>query len=258
MMAMRDKNSRMAMLFSILLHVGFLLLFLLIKVHFKFDLPEFVEIAFVSGTDQLVAGAADRQILPSADISREPSSNFSEDLSLPLRKLPDQETPPLKVVDRAKALPGENMPTIPEIEHNNHRNNLTEIISPPPSVEEKEVAQPTAIETPAEKLLADSLRTSRSSRRHQYRIEGAVANRTVVYRIIPEYPENLQTQGVIRIRFTVLPNGNIGEMIPIIKSDATLEKITLDALRQWRFNPLPDDAPQRIEQGVITFRYLLK
>jgi hypothetical protein len=47
-------------------------------------------------------------------------------------------------------------------------------------------------------------------------------------------------------------------MIPTIKSDATLEKITLDALRQWRFNPLPSFEQQRSEKGIITFRYLLK
>ena len=80
----------------------------------------------------------------------------------------------------------------------------------------------------------------------------------MVNRVIPQYPENLQKQATVKISFTVLPNGHVGEMIPVIKSDALLEKITLDAFRQWRFNALPADAPQRVERGMITFRYLLK
>ncbi|MDZ7261640.1 MAG: energy transducer TonB [candidate division KSB1 bacterium] len=80
----------------------------------------------------------------------------------------------------------------------------------------------------------------------------------MISKVIPEYPEGLQQEAVVKIRFTVLPNGLVGEMVPLLKGDATLEKLTLDAFRQWRFNPLPPDVPQNPEQGVITFRYLLR
>ena len=88
-----------------------------------------------------------------------------------------------------------------------------------------------------------------------YNIEGQAANRVVTYKIIPKYPEGLQKQATVKISFTILANGQVGEMRPLIRADARLEKITLDAFRQWRFNPVTGD---RKETGVITFRYLLK
>ena len=91
-----------------------------------------------------------------------------------------------------------------------------------------------------------------------YEIEGQVANRTVAFKIIPDYPANLQKQAVVKISFTVLPNGQIGEMIPRIKADAQLEKINMYAMRQWRFNARPSYKPKVVERGVITLRYLLK
>ena len=48
------------------------------------------------------------------------------------------------------------------------------------------------------------------------------------------------------------------EPLSALRARAKLEKITLDALRQWRFNPLPKNQSPRTETGVITFRYLLK
>ena len=49
---------------------------------------------------------------------------------------------------------------------------------------------------------------------------------------------------------------------PIVQKNVAtleaLESITLTALRQWRFNPIQSNAPQREVEGVITFRYILK
>ena len=91
-----------------------------------------------------------------------------------------------------------------------------------------------------------------------YTIEGAASTRQVITEVLPEYPPGLNKEAVIKIRFTLLPNGTIGETIPIVKGDTTLEELTLKAFRQWRFNPLPPDLPQEPQSGVITFRYILK
>jgi len=91
-----------------------------------------------------------------------------------------------------------------------------------------------------------------------YTIEGEAADRTVLKKVIPKYPENLQKEAVVKIRFTVLPDGRVGQMIPVQKDDPRLETITMEALRQWRFNPLSQSTEQRSVQGVITFRYELK
>jgi len=91
-----------------------------------------------------------------------------------------------------------------------------------------------------------------------YTIEGDAAQRSILHQVIPTYPSGLQKEEVLRIRFTVLADGSIGLMIPMRKGDPTLEKITLDALRQWRFSPLPASAEQKNVTGIISFRYELQ
>ncbi|HPI72043.1 MAG TPA: hypothetical protein PK843_14555 [bacterium] len=91
-----------------------------------------------------------------------------------------------------------------------------------------------------------------------FAIEGDAAQRTILHQVIPEYPSGLQKEEVLKIRFTLLADGRIGLMIPMRKGDPTLEKITLDALRQWRFNALPASAEQKSVTGIITFRYELQ
>lgn len=92
----------------------------------------------------------------------------------------------------------------------------------------------------------------------QFTIEGPAAGRTIVSKVLPKYPPGHQKEIVVRVRLTVLPNGLVGELIPLQKGDPTLEELTVKALSQWRFSPLPPDLPQLPQEGRITFIYRLK
>jgi TonB family protein len=258
MMMLREKNSRLAIIISILLHIILIWFFLLIKLNLKIEFPEFTEITFVSGENRLFVSPTPTEAaqLPAAVENQQEQT--PEIVKLPIRKMLEHEQPQLKVVDRTMQIPDEDVQTIPEIEHTNNRKDLTESLLKTPANNEKEIAKPTESISPDDKLVPSTSIATESSGQTPYQIEGQAASRAVVYRVIPEYPENLQKQAIVKISFTVLPNGHVGDMIPVIKSDAQLEKITLDAFRQWRFNPLPADVPQRPEKGIITFRYLLR
>jgi TonB family protein len=91
-----------------------------------------------------------------------------------------------------------------------------------------------------------------------YTIEGDAANRRILSQVLPAYPPDLQREAVVRIRFWVLPDGRIGQMIPVKKGDPQLETLTMQAMRQWRFNALSSSDEQKNAQGVITFVYKLK
>lgn len=92
----------------------------------------------------------------------------------------------------------------------------------------------------------------------QYLIEGPAAGRTIVSKVLPKYPPGHQKEIVVRVKLTVLPNGLVGELMPLQKGDPTLEELTVKALSQWRFSPLPPDLPQLPQEGRITFIYRLK
>ncbi|HKI77895.1 MAG TPA: hypothetical protein VKA26_05090 [Ignavibacteriaceae bacterium] len=75
---------------------------------------------------------------------------------------------------------------------------------------------------------------------------------------LPEYPEGVNKEIDIRLRFTILPDGTVGTIFPLIKADTRLENAAMNSLRQWRFEAL-DPSQKQVEQvAVIVFPYRLK
>lgn len=85
-------------------------------------------------------------------------------------------------------------------------------------------------------------------------IEGL--NRTPVYTPLPAYTANVNA--IISFRVTVNPKGQVTRKIPIRKGDPNLERAVANALDRWRFNPLPANAPQENQSGIITFQFRLE
>ncbi|HRS00921.1 MAG TPA: energy transducer TonB [Bacteroidota bacterium] len=84
---------------------------------------------------------------------------------------------------------------------------------------------------------------------------GGGGNRIVLQKKIPVYPPGVNTSGTIRIKFTVLPDGTVDKMIPLEKADPRLERAAMDALRQWRFNPIKENI---VMEGIITMAFKLR
>ena len=83
---------------------------------------------------------------------------------------------------------------------------------------------------------------------------GGGGNRTVLFKKLPKYPPGINIRkGNIKIRFTVLADGTVSRTIPLEKADPLLERAAMDALRQWRFNPLKDN---REMAGIITITFI--
>lgn len=75
---------------------------------------------------------------------------------------------------------------------------------------------------------------------------------------LPEYPEGVAKEIDVKLRFTILPDGTVSKIIPLIKADAKLEFTAINSLKQWRFEPLPTNAKQVEQIVVITFPYRLQ
>ncbi len=85
-------------------------------------------------------------------------------------------------------------------------------------------------------------------------IEGL--NRVPVSTRLPAY--NAQVNAIIRVRITVDPQGRIVQRFPLVKGNPQLEQAVMTALRGWRFNALPPNAPQENQVGIVTFRFRLE
>lgn len=84
---------------------------------------------------------------------------------------------------------------------------------------------------------------------------GGGGNRVVLFKKVPQYPPGVNASGTIKIQFTVLQDGTIDKMYPLEKADPRLERAAMDALRQWRFNPINQNV---VQVGVITLTFKLR
>jgi len=88
-----------------------------------------------------------------------------------------------------------------------------------------------------------------------YFLEGEILQRTIAKEVVPEYPVGLQKNATVTIQFNVHSDGSISDLIVTKKDDPILENLSLNSLKQWRFNPIPQNIIQR---GKITFVYQIK
>ncbi|OGU72341.1 MAG: hypothetical protein A2V93_01630, partial [Ignavibacteria bacterium RBG_16_34_14] len=87
---------------------------------------------------------------------------------------------------------------------------------------------------------------------------GGKGTRKIYSYRIPSYPEGVQKEVDIRLRFTILPDGTIGTIIPQTKADTKLENAAINSLRQWRFEPLSQNQKQAEQTAIIVFPYRLQ
>lgn len=75
---------------------------------------------------------------------------------------------------------------------------------------------------------------------------------------VPTYPDGTNKELPVTLQFTVLPDGTVSGVIPVMKSDVLLEREAISALRTWRFDPLPPQFSQTVQQAKITFNFIIE
>ena len=250
---------------TVIIHVLLILLFLWITVDFNPEISEFVEVAFSAGFEGSVAAATPET--PSTTQPREASSETppavrQTPVELPQRResqLPEQEI--LETV-------------APEPEKTFQPGTQERLISPtalpemPPAPTTTAPAPVTKQEKPLPRGLFKKSETSRPlsggekvtrevARNFEINWEGEI-QREIYQMHLPEFPPDVQREAIIKIKFTVLPDGTIGSAILMQKGDTRLENLTLEAFKTWRFNALPPSVAQVPQTGIITFRFKLK
>ncbi|MBS1911139.1 MAG: TonB family protein [Bacteroidetes bacterium] len=72
------------------------------------------------------------------------------------------------------------------------------------------------------------------------------------------YPSGTNVTGVVTLRFTVLPNGDITNITPVKRADQALVNAAMAGMRRAKARPLPDDAPQVAQTAIIPFTFKLQ
>ncbi len=88
-------------------------------------------------------------------------------------------------------------------------------------------------------------------------IEGPAGERKILYQ--PDPPEvNVRLETSITLKFWVLPDGTVGRIVPQQKGDAHLERIAIEYLKKWLFEPIniDEDGDQEV-WGIIDVHFKL-
>ncbi len=76
--------------------------------------------------------------------------------------------------------------------------------------------------------------------------------------IIPKYPEGVYKEIDVKLRFSILADGSVGNITVLKKADSRLEQVSIEALKLWRFEPISGTQPKTSQAVVITFPFRLE
>ncbi len=84
---------------------------------------------------------------------------------------------------------------------------------------------------------------------------GGGGNRVLLSKKLPQFPKSVKSNARIELRFKVLSDGSVSQVIPLQKADPALEQAAINAIKQWRFNPLQENKEM---WGTIPLTFILR
>ncbi|MCU0332713.1 MAG: energy transducer TonB [Ignavibacteriaceae bacterium] len=227
------KSSGISYAISLVLHAIAILLFLLINLSFDYVPSEYIDLSFGISDQTGSSGAQGNKI------------NIIKETPKPSEKEQSKEkNPEVKEVDLPIAVNTENENVIK------------------PANNEKELAEErNEINTETVVSNSKSSEEGNSSVEGNFGFDidwGGKGTRKIYSFILPQYPEGVKKEVNIKLRFTILPDGTVGTIVPVMKADTRLENAAINSLRQWRFEALSSNQRQSEQTAVIVFPYRLQ
>jgi len=256
-----NPEKRWGLISTFIIHFIMMLIFLVMQVNPNVPEEEYVELAFSVASvraERYSPPPPPPRVNPPTQTTNAKNSKPREIVKLPQRKMIEEEAPVLKPPPRERVyvekdparLSERELPTPEQPAREENKVDLKdryignrEDIPSPVSATDTRPGQVNNNRETGEGL----------SPVQSFSIEWTSGNRERLRGSLPTYPSGLNKSVTIRIRLFVLPDGTIGQMIPLQKGDARLESVALQALQTWRVNKLESNAPQVPQQGIVTF-----
>ena len=227
------KSSGISYTISLAFHAIVLLLFLLINLSFDYVPSEYIELSF--------------------GISDQTGSSGAQGNKINIIK----ETPKPSELEQSK----EKNPEVKEVDLPVALNTEDENVIKPANNEKEFAEERNEINTETVVSNSKSSEEGNSSVEGNFGFDidwGGKGTRKIYSFILPQYPEGVKKEVNIKLRFTILPDGTVGTIVPVMKADTRLENAAINSLRQWRFEALSSNQRQAEQTAVIVFPYRLQ
>jgi len=261
MMEEEEKHTeeRLSIIGSFIIHVLIFVLFILVTVQVQTEIPEFsvVDLMDIASLDEEEPSPVVEepktqpvQPQPEKELVELPKRNFQdlERSEVPIQKREKLDVQEEKIEAADKIAP----PNEIERERTNRIDDL--LNQEKRETDLKNLGIGERIADPSTELKPEA--PFRSMER--FSIEWMAGTRIKISGELPRYPEGINKEVTIKVRFFVKPDGTVGDMMPDTKGERELEDICMRMLKQWRFSKLGSLAPQVEQEGVITFRFQLR
>lgn len=221
---------RRSIVYSVLFHLFLALLFLLISCHLEVVPPEPIELGLSMVTEE---GMLEEEGITSAALAPE-----KEGGDIPV-DMPEVDAPPIKgeetAIENDDGLSEGITDTL-----------LSEISDGGKSLDPK-------VASSGEESLGVG-----GKQGMPFSITGALSKRKILKKVLPAYPAGYEERTNVQVRLTVGPAGEVKKLLLLKTGGAVFDNTTLEALREWRWEPLAPGVEQVDQEGIITFYYELK
>jgi len=94
-----------------------------------------------------------------------------------------------------------------------------------------------------------------SGKKKGYRLSGELSKRKITHFKKPEYPENENENTQVQLKIEANPDGTIKSVTIVKTGGIPFDRNATEAVRDWRFQPLPPNVKQTIQNGVVTIYF---
>lgn len=220
---------------SVAVHIILLIIFLLVNININYPPKDYVEVTFGKTGKAGSSGAAGEQV-----------NNVEQQVA----KQPPKKETQVKKEDLKKV----DLPVAKNTSENN-------IVKPAESKKDKTVEQKNQTDKAVNSDINSPGKGNKANGNGSFGYDidwGGKGQRKIYSYNVPAYPEGVEKEIDIRLRFSILPDGTVGTIVPLIKADTRLENAAINSLRQWRFEPLSPNQKQVPQTAVIVFPYRLQ
>ncbi len=225
--------SRISYSASVIFHIILLLIFLIVNLSFDYPSKDYVMLSFGVSGEQGSSGAIGEQLEKTEELANPQQETVTENKS---KEVKEVELP------KAKNTEKENVVVAAQ--------------------KDKEVKK----ENKQENTKQETSTTSNTGKGNLAKGEGSFGfdiqwggsgTRKIYSYTLPDYPEGVNKEIDIKLKFTIKPDGTVGSIFLLSKADTRLENAAINSLWQWRFEPLTLNQQQVDQTAIIVFPYRL-
>jgi TonB family protein len=98
----------------------------------------------------------------------------------------------------------------------------------------------------------------KQGKREGYKLVGELAKRKIIHFKKPEYPEDESENTEVNLEIEVNPDGTVKTIRVVKTGGISFDNNTMEAVREWRFQPLAPNAKQSVQTGIVTIYFEIK